>query len=111
MLVAHRPGEVDRTADIYGWLAIERDYQIPVRSYGSEGNQISKMAAALLPLVHYVFVKQPYRRLGIARGLFNAAGVNPNQHFAYTCKTAVVSRLSDKIPNASWQPLVARFPK
>jgi hypothetical protein len=39
------------------------------------------------PLVHYVFVALPYRRRGIARGLFDAAGIDPSQPFEQSCRT------------------------
>jgi hypothetical protein len=88
--VAHKPGDDGSGADLYGWLALERGHSIP--------------------LVHYVYVKQNYRRIfGIGRGLFRAAGIDPAAEFSYTCKTAVVSDLRDKIPRARWTPLVARF--
>jgi GNAT superfamily N-acetyltransferase len=84
--VAYHPGEQDRGADLYGWIAAEP---------GAE------------PLVHYVYVKQPYRRMGIARGLLGALGIDPASDLEYTCKTPIVSRLP--LPRARWQPLRARF--
>lgn len=86
--VAYHPGETDHVADLYGWLAVERGHA--------------------LPLVHYVYVKSPFRKHGIARGLFAAAGVDPAAPFFYTCKTYVVHELRHLIPAARWQPLIAR---
>lgn len=86
--VACRPGEEDTGADVYGWIAVEQGEP---------------------PLVLYCYVKQPYRRLGMARGLFRAAGVDPAQPFEFAAKTAVVSKLLGKIPRAKWHPLRARF--
>jgi hypothetical protein len=61
------------------------------------------------PLVFYCYVKEAYRKSGIARGLFKAAGVDPNEHFVYACKTAVVSELTRKMPRARFDPYAARF--
>ena len=63
------------------------------------------------PIVHYVYVKSPFRRWGIARGLFAAAGIDPERPLDYTYKTAIVVRLARKIPLARWQPMLARFEK
>jgi len=63
------------------------------------------------PVVHYLYVKAPFRRWGIARGLFAAAGINSERPMDYTFKTSVVVRLANKIPLARWQPMLARFPK
>ena len=87
--VAHHPGEVDHVADLYGWIAVERGHT--------------------LPYVLYVYVKQPYRRMGIARGLFGAAGVKPDAPFHHACKTAVLSDLKTKIPFARFSPLAVRY--
>lgn len=86
-----------------------------------------------LPIVYYVYVKDPFRsqeeiapsgvviegrRSGprYARGLFAALGVDPAQPFLYTCRTSVVSRIGDnypggtnKIPNAKFAPAAARY--
>lgn len=85
VLVAHHP-VTDRTADVYGWVALE--------SYRN------------IPLVHYVYVKQAYRRMGVAAELLLAAGVHPSDRFYYTCRTAVVGKLD--LPRAQWRPLIAR---
>lgn len=63
------------------------------------------------PVVFYVYTKAPFRRWGIARGLFAAAGIPPDGRFDYTHKTSVAVRLANKIPLARWQPMLARFPK
>ena len=85
--VAHHPTEA--VADLYGWAAVERSQPVP--------------------LVLYVYVKQPYRRMGIAKALLGAAGISPTDNFEYAAKTGVVSKLGYAIPNARWNPLRARF--
>lgn len=67
--------------------------------------------SAPVPSVWYCYVKAPYRNMGYARGLFAALGVDPSKPFTYACKTAIVSKLSPKIPLAKWNPLAVRFPK
>lgn len=66
-----------------------------------------------LPVVFYVYVKEPYRRAGYARGLFAAAGIDPNRRFVYACSTPIVLRLKaeEKIPRAKFNAEPARYPK
>lgn len=62
--------------------------------------------------VYYVFIKEPYRRLGIARGLLGALGLKSNDQFEYGCKTSILTfpaNLQTKIPYARWNPVGARF--
>ena len=61
-------------------------------------------------VVYYCYTKAAFRRQGIARKLFTALGVDPECHFTYACRTAVVSRLAGKIPAARFDPSVARYP-
>lgn len=91
--VAFEPSDDTRLADIYGFIVFD-----PVTTP---------------PTVFYVYVKEPYRRSGIARRLFTAAAVDPEKPFVYSCTTPIVSRLyhARKIPMARWNPLVARFAK
>lgn len=92
-IVAYKPGELDRLADLQGFITVDTECPTPV--------------------VFYVFVKETYRRWGYARGLFGAAGVNPTKPFVYTCATGTGQRIyhERKIPLAKWEPWVARFPK
>ena len=89
VVVAYRPGETDRNADLYGWIAAEPEAR----------------------LVHYAYVKKNFRRLGIARGLFRAVGIDPRSRFDHTCKTEVLGDLRRAFPGARWRPLVARIPQ
>lgn len=97
--VAYVPG-VDRIADLVGFIVAD-PVDVP-------------------PLVYYVFTKEHYRRAGrgrlwggpgIARGLFEAIGVNPSQPFNFVCSTPMCRQLARKIPLARWQPELGRFPK
>lgn len=63
------------------------------------------------PVVDYVFVKEPFRKEGIARALLGALGVSPGDRFVYSCKTRIVSQLSAKIPAARFDNVQARYPK
>lgn len=71
-----------------------------------------------IPIVHYVYVKDPYRSELIdgersgprhARALFAELGVDPAAPFLYTCKTASAVILRDKIPRAKFAPAAARY--
>jgi hypothetical protein len=66
--------------------------------------------AESVPVVFYVYVKAPYRLGGIARQLFEAFGVRPEDRFAYACSTPVVPKVKRSIPSARFSP-VLRYPK
>jgi GNAT superfamily N-acetyltransferase len=87
--VAHHPGEEFKGVDLYGFIAVERGHESPV--------------------VVYVYVKSDYRRQGLARGLFAAAGIDPRRAFVYVARTAIAMKLRDKAPLARWSPLTVRF--
>lgn len=91
-IVAYETEDPDPVADLQGFIAYELAHGQP-------------------PLVFYVYVKEAYRKGGLARGLFNAAHINPELAFDYACKTSVVAKLQRKMPLARWQPLRARFSK
>lgn len=62
-------------------------------------------------LVHYCYVKEFFRRQGLATGLFRRLGFSPEHSFTYSCKTPVVSKLVSHLPGARFNPLQARFAK
>jgi len=99
-VVATVAGATDRIADLTGFIVADTDEDPP--------------------LVYYVFAKEHYRRggrgrlwggPGIARGLFEAIGVDPARPFNYVCSTPMCRTLERKIPLARWRPLHGRFPK
>jgi hypothetical protein len=85
VVVAYHPEADAGQADLYGWLCYEPG------------------------VVHYAFVKLGYRRSGIARGLFKAAGIDPQSEWTYTFKTEMATKLAAKIHRARWNPLAARY--
>lgn len=97
-------------ADCHGWIATERGFQLPTRRRVA-GQWRRVLATASDPLVHYVYVKSAYRRRGIARRLFEAAGVDPELPFFHSCATETSSRLRKKAPRARFNPIIARYPK
>jgi hypothetical protein len=62
------------------------------------------------PVLHYVYVKAPYRRGGIAWSMLKMIDVDPTAPFDYTCSTPMQMFLRDKIPHARWEPWQARNP-
>lgn len=90
-IVAHNPDDPDPIADLYGFICCEPDEHPPI--------------------VYYVYVKEAYRKQGIARSLFHAAGIKPTGRFEYLCSTPVVPYLQTKIPLAAWRPVRARYSK
>ena len=93
-IVAYHPGAEPGVSDLYGWIAV---------APAEDGKRPRPK------LVLYVYVKEHYRRMGIARGLLRQAGLEPDDAFEYAAKTAVVSKLRNKLPCARWNPLRARF--
>lgn len=61
-------------------------------------------------VIHYVFVKNFCRRMGIATGLLRATGIEPEDPFLYTFKTPAATKLAQKWTGMRFDPLVARFP-
>lgn len=94
-VVAYETSDPDRGADLYGFIVADTT---PTERYAA-------------PLVYYVFVKQAYRLMGIARGLFAAVGIDPAGRFDYVCSTPSVTDVERKISLAKWAPLRGRFPK
>lgn len=90
VVVAFKPGEEPGMADLYGFLCAERET--------SRG-----------PVVHFVYVRDSQREEGIARGLFDAAGIDIRSSFTFTYKTPIVAKLAAKIPRSRYNPLCARF--
>jgi hypothetical protein len=59
--------------------------------------------------VLYLYVAAPYRRNGIARGLLEAAEIDPLSPFEFACRTKTSWELRGKIPAARYNPYRARF--
>ncbi len=64
---------------------------------------------APVPVVHFIVVKEAFRRAGYARGLFAAMGIDPRARFIYTCYTEVIQKLKDQIPLAEQNAKYARI--
>lgn len=60
------------------------------------------------PVVYYVYVKEPCRRMGIARQLFAALGVDPSKYFVYVCGMPIAKQLAS---HARFNPNEIRYPK
>lgn len=90
-VVAYETSNPDHSSNAYGFIVVDTD-DAP-------------------SLVYFVYVKGPYRRSGVARGLLAAVGITPTTRFNYVCSTPIVSQLERKIPMAKWTPLLGRFPK
>lgn len=88
--VAHNPQAENPEANIYGWLAHEQGHP--------------------LPYVIYCYVKNGYRRKGLARRLLKMAGINPAQPFEYAAKTSTLTKggVRAAMPLAKWNPLAIR---
>lgn len=95
--------------------ALDRPHAITVVAQDTETDLllgfISADVSQGLPYVLYVYVKEPHRRSGIARGLFAAIGVDPTKPFSYACRTTIVGWLRSKIPHARHDHLRVRFPE
>lgn len=54
-------------------------------------------------IVHFCYVKRPFRRLGVAKALCGAAGLNLNQ-CVYTHRTYDLESLESRYPGLSYDP-------
>ena len=62
-------------------------------------------------VVHYAYVKEPFRRNGVFKSLLTAAGVKPTGPLAYTFRTPIAGRLAGAggpFPAAVFAPKLAR---
>lgn len=76
----------------------------------AEGHVLQGFLAFERPdYVLFVYVPQPFRGNGLARSLFEAAGIDPSSRFEYACRTRASWECKDKIPNAQYNPMRARF--
>lgn len=116
--VACHPAGLPGETDLLGWIAVERGTSVPVKVRDDAGHHSEEYGPLDCPLVHYVYVKEPYRKSGLARSLFRAAGVDPGRRFLFTCKTAVVTVIrkdprrperQDPLAGGIFAPLIARF--
>ncbi len=89
-IVAYETDDDDHIADLYGFICVD--------------------LAGSPPIAWYVYTKEAFRRMGIARKLFAAAGINPDLPFVYGYKTAIVAELRDlrKIQMARFTPTPLR---
>lgn len=100
--VAHGP-----EGDLYGWIAVQRGLMLTQRVRDA-GRWVTRRMP-MPPVVHYLYVGEPYRRMGIGKFLLAAAGVDIRGEFVTTHKTKMSSRLLSG--RAGWRhnPLLARF--
>jgi hypothetical protein len=111
VFVASNPREKP-PLDLHGWIAVEDGANVPLRHPPRYELEIVRSDA---PLVHYVYVKKPYRGFKIARSLFKAAGVDPQKKLLYTCSTPISAQILKvrplKLPHAEWMPACVRYAK
>jgi hypothetical protein len=63
-----------------------------------------------IPVVHYAYVKQVFRRERVATVLMTAAGIPTGRPFVYTYKSPMAAKIAEHWTGAMFDPLVARFP-
>jgi GNAT superfamily N-acetyltransferase len=112
VLVAADADTADHVTDLFGWLAWKpRAVECVVNGY-TRRPTYRLAEGGPLPLVFCAYVKRDYRRNGIARSLFRAAGIDLAGEFVYACHTRAASALADagKI-RATWCPALGRLPQ
>lgn len=62
-----------------------------------------------VPVIFYCFTKQVFRRVGVQRALFEAAGIKANERLLYCFKTPMGGKVAQKLRGATWDPLYPRF--
>lgn len=93
--------EKDDPDFLYGWVCADPS----VQSIPDKSGSVHYWPA----LVLYVYVKQSYRKEGVARRLFQAVGVDVSKPFLYASNTVTASRIASKVPLARFNPLAARY--
>lgn len=81
-------------------------------TFVAHGSVLQGFICAEPRYVLYLYVAQPFRRQGIARALFEAAGIDPSEPFGYACRTRASWELlakHRKAPCAVYDPFRARF--
>ena len=89
--VAYETTATPGVADLFGFIAAD--------------------LSRIVPVVGYVFVKQAYRRSGIARRLFAAVGIDPKLPFDFICSTDIADELIEMgrhAPHATFKPVLGR---
>jgi hypothetical protein len=81
-----------------GFIVFERGAQV-----------VDELGLCAADYVFYVYVAQPFRKLGVARGLFAAAGIDPASRFHYACRTLSSYEARGQVPRARYSPFYARF--
>lgn len=59
-------------------------------------------------ILYYLYVKQPYRRRGIADALMREVGFGRAARFTYLFKTELATALGKRWQGARWDPIAAR---
>jgi GNAT superfamily N-acetyltransferase len=111
--VAHNPRE-RAPHDLYGYIVSETGANVPTYVPVGDGDFKLVIERSSGPLVHFIFIKRDYRKIGIGRALFKAAGIDPAKPYLYTCRTANIAKLEKAgvvHRDARWFPLSARFDK
>ena len=106
--VMHR--QFDRILDRPGARAIiacDRDH--PTFLYG----WIAGDTTAPLKVVFFTYVKEPYRRRGLARALALELGLDARTPFAFVCRTPLTLQLDlrTRLPLARFDPHIVRYSK
>lgn len=124
----------DRAFVISGWSSsyrLSRDSIVPMAMWADTmhavvGHYLARLSTRVLvahrdtlwgflaydlDYVFYCYVAQPFRKGGVARALFDAAGIDPGGRFGYLCRTRASWELQQagKIPGARYDPFRARF--
>jgi hypothetical protein len=93
-------------ADVLTVLCVEKDD--PSFLYGF----IAATPGRIPPVVHFVYVKESFRRARYARALFRAVAIEPSKRFSYSCWVPLLHNnwVRDRIPLAKHVPEYARIP-
>jgi GNAT superfamily N-acetyltransferase len=109
--------------EVLTWILEREGCQVLVACNSEDENQVfgflvhetgnlDRRTRRPVPVIHYLFIKQPYRRLGVASELLRAAKIDPRHPFLFTFKTATgTDVIRKKKLGANWSPLLVRFPK
>lgn len=97
------------TNEIFGFItyerAVDQDTRRLLNGVNEEHNRAERLDS--LPVVHWLFVKEVYRRYGLGQALLNQVTQGP---FYYTFRTGIAAKLAPK--RQCWfKPNLCRFKK
>lgn len=62
-----------------------------------------------VPTIHYIFVREQYKKLGIAKKLLQESNINLSSPWVFTHWTDLASEMRNKYPNGRYNPYALKL--